>query len=130
NIILDLNGGMFVADEGAHRIRFVNLNSGVVLKWAGNQGGSPSFGTDGGNPQTTTFIGPSDVMFAPLGGLYVADAGRIRLLNPFAQPSPVNVTVAGSSTGTTGFSGDGGKPVDALFNSIASLSRYLDPQDQ
>jgi hypothetical protein len=127
NVVGDESGGLFVADDGAHRIRFIDLSSGGIVAWAGN--GTFGVGVDGQSPATTAFIGPSDMSFAPSGGLYVADGGRIRLINPAAAAAPVNVTVAGASDGDVGSTGDGGAPSAALFEGAFGLMQYFDVQN-
>jgi hypothetical protein len=126
NIVADESGGLFVADDGAHRIRFINTTDGDIIAWAGD--GTVGVGVDGQSPATTAFIGPSDMSFAPNGGMYVADGARIRHIDPSAAAAPVNVTVAGDAGGATGSTGDDGAPTDALFESIVGVSQYIDPQ--
>jgi len=126
NVIADLNGGVFIADVGAHRIRFIPPGGNIVA-WAGN--GTSGVSADGGPVAVTSFVGPTDVQFAPTGGLYVADGGRVRLINPFSPSGAVNVTVAGDASGGTGFAGDGGAPLSATFRSLVGISKYIDPQN-
>jgi len=126
NVVGDDNGGLFVADDGAHRIRFINTTDGVIAAWAGD--GTFGVGVDGQSPATTAFIGPSDMSIAPSGGMYVADGGRVRLINPSAVAAPVNGTVAGAADGDVGSTGDDGGPTAALFESIVGVSQYFDPQ--
>jgi hypothetical protein len=126
NILADLSGSVFVADDGAHRIRLIDASqSFAIAAWAGS--GANGIGADGGSVQTTAFVGPSDIAFAPTGGLYVADGARIRHINPFSIPGPVNVTVAGSSNGAPGSAGDGGAPASATFRFVAGISVFVDP---
>jgi hypothetical protein len=127
NVVAQGDGLIYVADEGAHRIRVIDSSDVAIAAWAGN--GSIGVGADGGNIATTAFIGPSDMSFAPNGGLYVADGGRVRWIDPFGDPSPINVTVAGQSDGDTGSGGDGGAPTSATFEVISGIAQYIDPQN-
>src|SRR5262249_30181587 len=123
NILVDLNGGVFIADAQAARIRYVNPTNGVIQGYAGS--GTQGFGADGIPPASTTFLNLADIAFAPGGGLYVADAGRIRKLNPATQ---FNATVAGDASGAMGSTGDGGPPSSALFQQVFGITQYLNPQ--
>jgi len=124
-LLADDNGGLFIIDVGAHRIRF--MTAAQIVAWAGN--GTQGIGADGGSVATTAFVGPSAMSLAPTGGLYVADGARIRWLDPNALSAPVNATIAGSSTGATGSTGDGGQPAAALFQHVEAIGMYFDPSD-
>jgi hypothetical protein len=126
NILVALDGSIFIADSGSHRIRFIGSFDGKVHAWAGD--GTFGVGADGGDPATTKFVGPGDMLFAPAGGLFVADGARVRRINPFAATA-VNVTVAGDAAGSGGSTGDGGPPLAARFNYITGLAQVIDPAD-
>ncbi len=122
-IYSDLNTGVYVCDQGAHRIRLVDATA--VTAYAGN--GTSGVGADNGSLSTTAFIGPTAIAPAQPAGIYVADGGRIRRLDPSGPSGPINQTVAGSATGATGAGGDGGAPLSATFRSIAMITTYVDP---
>jgi hypothetical protein len=119
NILAFENGNFYIADDGAHRIRY--FTDFLVQPWAGN--GTFGVGADGGSVATTAFVGPADMAFATNGALYVADGARIRRIDPVAA---VNVTVAGAADGSSGSTGDGGAPSAALFERIDGLSQNID----
>ena len=62
---------LYVADTGNHRIRRINLDTGIVEPFAGT--GTPGYDGDGGPASTATFNFPMDMEKGPDGRLYVAD---------------------------------------------------------
>ena len=110
SIALDGKGSLYIADIGNHRIRRVDLSSGVVTTFAGTGERSPT--PDGAPLEGTPLNGPRALAFAPNGDLYIAlregnavyrlDVGANRLHH-----------VAG--TGEKGYTGDGGPAVVATL---------------
>ena len=95
-------GVLYIADAGNHRVRAVDLTSGIITTTAGT--GTPGFSGDGGDPLSASLSDPRDVAAADDGlSLYVADRGnhRIRLVT---LVSPSINTFAGS--GDTEFAGN------------------------
>lgn len=127
SIVVALDESVFVVDAGAHRIRLIDaVQNFTIQAWAGT--GQAAFGTDGASLATTTFLDPSDIEFSQDGGLYVADAGRVRKLKPgiVGMGGDVNVTIAGDAAGATGASGDDGPLLAARFRSISGISTFID----
>jgi DNA-binding beta-propeller fold protein YncE len=96
------NGMLYVADAGNHRVRAVDLATGIITTIAGT--GTAGFSGDGGDPLSAALSDPRDVAVASDGlSLYIADRSndRIRLVS---LASPVINTVAGS--GDTEFAGN------------------------
>ncbi|HYH48103.1 MAG TPA: NHL repeat-containing protein [Acidimicrobiia bacterium] len=108
--------GLFIADSANHRIRRVDLASGVITTVAG--GPTAGFSGDGGPATAARLQDPKAVWVAPSGDLYIADSAneRIRRVDSSGQI----VTVAG--TGVPGFSGDGGPAIAAQFDGPRSLA--------
>ncbi|MBI3695759.1 MAG: hypothetical protein HY238_13085, partial [Acidobacteria bacterium] len=66
-----------------------------------------------GGPATNAFLHfPTDVVVDKNGNIFLADTGNQRIRK--IAPNGVITTVAG--TGTMGFSGDGGRAIDAQLN--------------
>ncbi|MFT5684171.1 MAG: DNA-binding beta-propeller fold protein YncE [Myxococcota bacterium] len=110
-VALDEDGGLlYIADTESHRIRVVDLNSGIINTIAGT--GDAGDAGDGGDALSAQFSSPRDI---ELDGdlLYIADTEnhRIRVMD---LTSGAISAVAG--TGTSGESGDGGDALDATFN--------------
>jgi sugar lactone lactonase YvrE len=110
SIALDGRGGLLIADIGNHRIRRVDLRTGIVASIAGSK--ERRLPTDGQRAQGNPILGPRALTVAN-NTLWIAlreghsvwkmdlEDGRLR-------------HVAGS--GKKGFSGDGGDPKQATFN--------------
>jgi len=100
---IDIAGGtLYIADAANHRIRAVDLASGIIRTVAGT--GAPGFGGDGGSPMSASLDDPLDVAATDDGlSLYIADRGndRVRVVS---LVSPLISTFAGS--GDTEFAGN------------------------
>ena len=107
---------LYIADSANHRLRRVDLASGVITTVAG--GAAPGFGGDGGPAVGAPLQDPKAVWAAPSGDVYIADSGneRIRRIDPSGTIS----TVAG--TGVPGYSGDGGPAIAAQFDGPRGLA--------
>ncbi len=111
SIALDPQGGLLICDIGNHRIRRVDLNTGVIETYAGTGEGKPT--PDGAPLAGTPLNGPRAIAVDPKGNLYVAlregnavyriDAGAARIFH-----------IAG--TGEKGYSGDGGPAKQARLS--------------
>lgn len=112
DLALDGAGMLYIADSGNHRIRRVNLTSGVITTFAGN--GTGTFGGDGGQAIAASINRPEGVCLHVSGFLLIADSfnHRVRGVN---LGTGVIQTWAGS--GTMGFTGDGGVATSARFSS-------------
>jgi hypothetical protein len=124
SILADDQGRIFVCDAGASRIRVID-KSGVVHAWAGN--GENAFGTDGVAPADTTFLDLHRIEFARAGGLFVADAARVRRIDPVAG---VNVTFAGDANGGSGAAIDGVSLSVTRFYVAHGIGAYFDAAQQ
>ncbi len=106
-IVIDSIGTVYFTD-GICRIRRIDT-SGTISTIAGN--GVVSFSGDGGPATNASFDEPGGLAFDSTGNLYVVDDQRIRMINT----SGIVNTIAGN--GSVGYSGDGGNPLSAEFNS-------------
>jgi hypothetical protein len=73
------NGSLYVADVAGHRVQ-QSLGDGRFRDIAGN--GRDGFSGDGGRATKAELSDISDLTFSPAGRLYVADGGRVRVINP------------------------------------------------
>ena len=100
---------LYFADKTNHRIRKIDLTTGIITTFAGSGAtgfGNGSFSGDGGVATSATLSDPYDVEVDDSGNfLYIADEGneRIRRID---LTTNIITTVAG--TGTNAFNGDGG----------------------
>ena len=99
---------IYIADVSDHRVRVVDLRSGVISTFAGT--GEAKHDGDGGPSTKAAIFGARAVAFAPDGGLYVMErqGSCIRKIT-----NGVIETVAG--TGARGYAGDDGDARAAVF---------------
>jgi hypothetical protein len=120
SVAADEQGRVFICDFGAHRIRVID-KAGVVHAFSGS--GFAVFGPDGVAPGSTTFLVPRRIALAHAGGLFVADAARIRHIDPVAG---VNATLAGGPTGATGVPVDGVALAGVRFQAVGGVGTFFD----
>ena len=102
-IALDGNGRLYIADVAGHRIRVVDLASGMIETLGGN-GKGVSAG-DGGPLKKATFNGPRAVAVHPDGSLFVVERNGHSVRRVDVKKGMVE-RYAG--TGKRGYAGDGG----------------------
>ena len=102
-------GWVFIADVAGHRVRAVELRTGVIGTFAGTGEGAHT--GDGGPAEKAAIFGARAVAFAPDGSLYVMErqGSCIRSIR-----DGIIETVAG--TGARGYNGDGGDARAAVFD--------------
>lgn len=110
SIVLDGRGGLYVADIGNHRIRRIDLETGIVESIAGN--GEKQLPHDGQIARGTAVVGPR-ALFIDGTTMWVALREGHSVWTLDLAGGRWN-HVAG--TGAKGFSGDGGPAKDATFN--------------
>ena len=110
----DASGNLYITDQSNHRIRRVNT-SGVIQTVAGT--GNPAFGGDGGPATSGSFAFPGSVAVDSAGNLFIVDTNALRI----RQVSGGNITTI-AGTGATGFGGDNGPPLQAMFNSPFAIA--------
>jgi sugar lactone lactonase YvrE len=101
-LALDGSNNLYIADTQNHRIRRVNLGSGIITTVAGN--GTQGFSGDGGPATAATIDSPSGIAVDANQNLYLADTHNQRVRKIAAATGRIT-TIAGF---TTGFSGDNG----------------------
>jgi sugar lactone lactonase YvrE len=124
SLTLDANGNLYFPDLGNHRIRMINLSTGIITTVAGN--GVEGFSGDGGNALNASFSFPEAVAIDQNQNIYIADTrnARIRVVN---FNTKVITTLAGNGAYLS--SGDGGistqasidQPLGILFGNGNSL---------
>lgn len=106
-LAVDKAGNLFIADTGNYKIRMVTPN-GVINTIAGT--GQPGHTGDGGPALSATFKALGGMLADNKGGVYVIDGPYIR----HVRADGTVEAVAGN--GVSGFSGDGGKAVNASIS--------------
>lgn len=106
---------LYIADVADHRVRVVDLASGMITTFAGT--GEAEHSGDGGPATRAGVFGARAVAFAPDGSLYVMErqGSSIRRVR-----DGVIETVAG--TGARGNAGDGGDAKAAVFNAPKEMA--------
>jgi sugar lactone lactonase YvrE len=106
---------LFIADVADHRVRVVDLSTGIIGTFAGT--GEGRHDGDGGPATRAGIFGARAVAFAPDGSLYVMErqGSSIRRVR-----DGIVETVAG--TGARGYSGDGGDARQAVFNAPKEMA--------
>jgi sugar lactone lactonase YvrE len=105
------DGLIYLAAWHNHKIRTLDVKTGLVRVLGGRGAG---FAGDGGPVEKALFNQPNAIAFAADGSLYVLDQRNQRIRKIDALPDRIITTVAG--TGTAGFAGDGGPPLEAQLN--------------
>jgi DNA-binding beta-propeller fold protein YncE len=98
------------SDLDNHRVRALDLKSGLVTTIAGN--GEKGVPQDGAQARLQPLLDPRAVAVDSQGRLYICERGGHALRR--VDPDGRIYTVAG--TGQAGFSGDGGPALQAAFN--------------
>ena len=116
-VAVDNQGNLFIADWDNHRIRKVELASGIISTVSGT--GDEGFRGDGGPALDARLSSPRSVAVDRAGNLFIADIGNHRVRRVNAVTGNI-VTVAG--TGEAGFHGDGGPAADAGLDGPIGLA--------
>ena len=115
-IFLDVAGNLLIADAGNHRIRKLNLTSGVLTTIAGKGYGS---GTPDGTAAINSFLRyPTSVVADAAGNIYISNTSghNIKKINS----AGILTNFAGN--GTAGFGGDGADAKLAQFNAPGGIA--------
>ncbi|MFZ4796277.1 MAG: PKD domain-containing protein [Bacteroidia bacterium] len=101
-VAVDGSGNLYIADYNNHRIRKVNVSTGIITTVAGN--GIYSYSGDGNAAITASLRHPRGISTDSLGNLYILDELNHRIRKVNASTGIIS-TVVGN--GTEGFGGDG-----------------------
>ncbi len=107
---IDASGNLYIADTQNHTIRKISA-SGDITTIAG-MAGQPGYTGDGGTATAAKLSEPAGVAADATGNVYFTDnSSVVRMIAINGKIS----TIAG--TGIIGYSGDGGRPTDAMLAS-------------
>jgi RHS repeat-associated protein len=139
----DAQGNLYISDWGNNRIREVPVASGSqrgrsmtkydIYTIAGN--GTAGTAGNGGPATSANLNGPGNATVDPAGDVYISDTANNRVQEvpvasgtQWGQAMTANdaYTVAGSATGASGNSGDGGPATSAKMTVAENVS--LDPE--
>ena len=111
DIVLDGRGRAYIADVRDHRIRVIDLASGIITTFAGT--GEAGSSGDGGPASRAALRGPRALAFGPTGDLYICLRNDHKVRKVEMRTGVIR-TVAG--TGVQGYTGDHGPALAATFN--------------
>lgn len=110
-IALDQQGNIYFADDGNHRIRKVDIQTGIITTVAGN--GRNGYSGDGGPAIQASLNDPSGMAVDQAGNILIADSSNSVIRRVDARTGIIT-TVAGN--GGFDFDGDGGPALEATLN--------------
>lgn len=126
----DTAGDVFIADTGNNRIveiaasartQFgIAMTAGYAYDVAGSAIGTAGSSGDGGAATSALLNGASGIIVDASGNLYIADWGNNRVQEVSASTGHIS-TIAGSSAGTAGHTGDGAAATSALLDEPSQL---------
>jgi sugar lactone lactonase YvrE len=117
SILFDSAGRLLICDIGNHRIRRLNLSTGVIETYAGT--GEAAATPDGAPVHGTPLRGPRTLAMASNGDLYLALREGNAIYRIDAKTDTLH-RVAG--TGEQGYAGDGGPALNAKLSGPKGLS--------
>ena len=108
---------LFIADVADHRVRVVDLVSGIIWTFAGT--GDAEHGGDGGPATAAGIFGARAVKVATDGTVYILErqGSTLRAVDP---RTGIITTIAG--TGKRGYGGDDGPALAAVFDAPKELA--------
>jgi len=94
-IRFDKKGDLYIVDMQNHRVRKVDMKTGIISTIAGT--GQPGFSGDGGPATKAQFKQPHSIQFDAKGNLYVCDIGNHRIRKVDMKTGIIS-TIAGNGT--------------------------------
>jgi sugar lactone lactonase YvrE len=115
-LVVGPDGALYFCEIGNHRVRRLDLKSGVISTAAGS--GRKGYAGDGGPALEAEMNEPYELRFDRAGNLFI-DEMQNHVIRRVDAKTRVITTVAG--TGTAGFSGDGGPATAAQLRQPHSI---------
>ena len=141
DVALDASGDLYIADTANNRIQEIaatthsqwgqSMTANDVYTIAGSSSGTSGHSGDGGAATSALLSSPYGLAFDAAGDLYVGDYSNNRIQevaatthSQWSQSMTANdiYTVAGSSSGTSGHTGDGGAATSATLYGPAGVA--------
>jgi gliding motility-associated-like protein len=108
SVRMDKQGNLYIAEYSGHRVRKINMVTGIITTVAGN--GSAGYGGDGGPAINAKIDTPYDLAIDDAGNIFIADYKNCRIRKVDAATGIIS-TFAG--TGVANYNGDGGTATNA-----------------
>lgn len=120
SIAFDNSGNLLICDIGNHRLRRVNMRTGIIETIAGT--GTAADPRDGGSFRGAPLNGPRAVDVDPVGRIYLA----VREGNAVYRLDPDGTIHRVAGTGAKGYSGDGGPASKATLSGPKGIAWHRD----
>lgn len=116
DVAVDADGNVYIADTDNHRVRKVDVGTGVITTIAGT--GDSGFSGDGGLATAARLQGSAGIAVDTAGRILISDTqnNRLRLIR---QNGNIETIAGGNSSG---FSGDGGDASDARMQNPTGIT--------
>ncbi len=111
------DGALYIGDANNHRVRRVDLSTGVITTVAGT--GVAGSSGDGGAATSARLNTPRNMAFGPNGDMYIADDMNYKVRRVSAATKTIS-TVAGN--GVAGYGGDGGAATSARMREVRDVA--------
>jgi streptogramin lyase len=111
------DGALYFCEVDTHRIRRLDLKTGVISTFAGT--GERGYSGDGGPATQAAMRSPYELRFDAAGNLFVVEMQN-HIVRRIDAKTGIISTIAG--TGTRGFGGDGGPATQAQFSQPHSIA--------
>ncbi len=126
--LMNTNQTLLIADRNNHRIRALDLTTGIITTFAGGGAGGGGFGSagffgDGGLAINARLSSPRGIAVSSLNEVFIADNSNERVRK--VDTNGIISTVAGNGSSTA--SGDGGLPIFAGIGRPSSVT--MGPDD-
>jgi gliding motility-associated-like protein len=108
SVKMDKQGNLYIAEYSGHRVRKINMATGIITTIAGT--GGPGYSGDGGPAAFASINTPHELAIDDAGNIFIADYGNSRIRKIHAATGVIS-TVAG--TGVADHWGDGGPATNA-----------------
>jgi hypothetical protein len=118
-IALDAAGNIYIADTGNNVIRKITVATGIITTVAGN--GTAGATGDGAAATLAELNKPTRVAVDAAGDLYIADYGNNKIRFVSAASGTI-VTLAGTGSTATPYTGNGGPATAATLNGPGSIA--------
>ena len=119
-LAIDSRGNLFIADTRNHRIRRVDVGTGIITTVAG--GGASELG-DGGPATSARLSFPSGVTLDAHGNLFIADSRNQRIRKVTGVGAGGRPTITGPTHGSR-FSRGAGTPVTFAWAALEGATQY------
>jgi sugar lactone lactonase YvrE len=107
------NGTLYIADTLHHRIRAVDLTTGIITTVAGN--GKPGFSGDSGPATAAALNFPVDIALDDIGNLFIVDSENFRIRHVDASTGIISTYAGEDGSGSLAY------PTAITFDSDGNL---------